>query len=263
MTSYPYNETFGLYFAILRKGEATPLLPESDEDTGVQSSRPAPGGGQGGRGGRGGGSAEAGEEPPASQAAETPRTPPRPVTVQIDFDDIHRRIISVPGVPVRQYSQLRAGLAGTVYYLEAGGGAAGGGGGGGGGSTLHRYRLSDRRAAPFVSSVADYEVSADGRKLLYRSGGGGGGRGGRGAGGAAGAGPGLFVVDADRTPPQANAGRLDVQLRMYLEPKAESSRRAGATSATTSTCRTCTAPTGRRWRRCTDRCCRTSTIAPI
>ena len=37
----------------------------------------------------------------------------------------------------------------------------------------------------------------------------------------AGGGPGLFVVDADRTPPQANAGRLDVQLRMYLEPKEE------------------------------------------
>ncbi len=215
MTSYPYNETFGLYFAILKKGEPTPLLPESDEDTGVQSSRPGPGGAPGGgRGGRGGGGGDATEEQPPSQSNEPPRAPQRPVTVVIDFDDIHRRIVAVPGVPVRQYSQLRAGLAGTVYYLEAAAGA------GGGGSTLHRYRLADRRAAPFVNGVADYDVSADGRKLLYRSGGGGGGRGGRG-GAPAGGGPGLFVVDADRTPPQANAGRLDVQLRMYLEPKEE------------------------------------------
>ena len=215
MTSYPYNETFGLYFAILKKGEPTPLLPESDEDTGVQSSRPGPGGAPGGgRGGRGGGGGDATEEQPPAQSNEPPRAPQRPVTVAIDFDDIHRRIVSVPGVPVRQYSQLRAGLAGIVYYLEAAAGA------GGGGSTLHRYRLSDRRAAPFVNGVADYDVSADGRKLLYRSGGGGGGRGGRG-GAPAGGGPGLFVVDADRTPPQANAGRLDVQLRMYLEPKEE------------------------------------------
>ena len=42
----------------------------------------------------------------------------------------------------------------------------------------------------------------------------------RGAGAPA-AGPGLFIVDADRTAPQAGAGRLDVTLRMYLEPKEE------------------------------------------
>ena len=35
-----------------------------------------------------------------------------PVTVQIDFDGLQQRIISVPGVPERQYSQLRAGVAG-------------------------------------------------------------------------------------------------------------------------------------------------------
>jgi tricorn protease len=105
-----------------------------------------------------------------------------------------------------------------VYYLEA---AAGGGrGGAGGGATLQRYRISDRRAATFVSGVAQYDISADGRKLLYRTGGGAGGRGGRGAG-AAPAGVNLFLVDADRTPPQAGQGRLDVSLRMYLEPREE------------------------------------------
>ena len=31
----------------------------------------------------------------------------------------------------------------------------------------------------------------------------------------------LFIVDADRTPPQAGAGRLTVSLRMYLDRKAE------------------------------------------
>jgi len=223
MTSYPYNETFGLYFAILKKGEPTPLLPESDEDGGVQSSRPTPGG-QGGRGGRGGGGGgEAGDDPAAgAQATETPRAPQRPVAVQIDFDDIHRRIISVPGLPVREYSRLKAGLAGTVYYLEPSGAGGGGrGGGGGGGNVLQRYRLSDRRASAFIQNVADYDVSADGRKLLYRSGGGGGGRGGRGGAPAAGGGPGLFIVDADRNPPQAGVGRLEAQLRMYLEPKEE------------------------------------------
>jgi len=141
------------------------------------------------------------------------------VTVQIDFDGLQQRILAIPGVPVRDYSRLKAGLAGTVYYLETGGVADDGGAGGG--SSIVRYRLSDRRAATFVASAADYTVSADGRKLLYRAGGGGGRGGGRAGGGAAPAGPGLFLVDADRTPPPAGQGRLNATLRMYLEPKEE------------------------------------------
>ena len=40
MTSYDREETFGLYFAVLKKGEPSPLLPESDEDPGVGSAPP-------------------------------------------------------------------------------------------------------------------------------------------------------------------------------------------------------------------------------
>ena len=35
MTSYDHETTFGLYFAVLRKTDPSPLLPESDEDRGV------------------------------------------------------------------------------------------------------------------------------------------------------------------------------------------------------------------------------------
>lgn len=223
MTSYDHDENFGLYAAVLKKGEPSPLLPESDEDRGVGSAPSFPGGG-GGRGVRPGAAPDA--SAPADQTeqpAQSPRGPRTPVTVQIDFDGLQQRIVSVPGVPERQYSQLRAGVAGAVYYLEAGaaGRGRGGPGGGGGGSELHRYRLSDRRAALFVTGVADYDVSADGHKLLYRTAGGFGG--GRGQAAPAGPPPApqLFLVDADRNPPQAGQGRLNVALRMYLEPKEE------------------------------------------
>src|SRR5262249_53315261 len=195
MTSYDHDENFGLYLAVLKKGEPSPLLPESDEDKGVGSAPPGGAGGFG-RGGRGG--APDADPAQAEGAAQTPRAPRAPVTVQIDFDGLQQRIISVPGVPERQYSRLRGGGGGRFYSLDpAARGEGRGGGFGGGGETLQRYRLSDRRAAQFVTGVADYDVSADGHKLVYRTGGGfGGGR------GRSGPRPG-----AGRGPPRLPAGR--------------------------------------------------------
>ncbi|HLW77521.1 MAG TPA: PDZ domain-containing protein, partial [Bryobacteraceae bacterium] len=220
MTSYDHEEDFGLYLAILKKGEASPLLPESDEDRGVGS---APAGG-GGRGARGGGAAAGEQNDSQTPVARGPRVP---VNVQIDFDGFQQRIMAIESVPARQYSELKAGAAGTVFFLESSARTNGGGGGrgaAGAGNTLQRYRLSDRRAAPFMTGASEYDVSADGHKLVYRTAGGGGGGGGRGRGGNGGGatGPSLFLVDADRqAPPQAGAGRLAAQLRMYLEPKEE------------------------------------------
>ena len=221
MTSYDHDENFGLYFAVLKKSDASPLLPESDEDRGVGTGRRSlpPG--------TCAGDAAVGAAPvdPAAAAdqPQAPRGQRQPVTVTIDFDGLAKRIISVPGVPERQYSQLRSGTDGMVFFLDAttrgqnGGGAAAGTGGG---TELVRYRLCDRRMMTFVAGVTGFEVSADGRKLVYRAAGGGGGAG-RGAGAAGPPTPSLFIVDADRTPPQPGAGRLSFSLRMYLDPKEE------------------------------------------
>jgi tricorn protease len=226
MTRNDHTENFGLYLAVLKKGEPSPLLPESDEEGMVIASR-SPGdsstpnafGGRGGRGGRGAGSDSAGGAIDESRPAPAFRAPR--VNVQIDFDGLAQRTIAVSTIPEREYSRLRTGAAGTVYYIEAGAGGGGGGrGGAGGGSILHRFTLRDRRDVSFVTGVVDYDVSLDGHKLIYRSGGGGGGgRGGAGGGGAQG--PQLFLVDADRQPPQAGQGRLNVQLRAYIDPKLE------------------------------------------
>src|SRR5947207_901458 len=215
MTSYDHDENFGLYLAVLKKSDSSPLLPESDEDRGVGTGRRSlpPGVCAGDIR-----AAAATYATPGEQVTPAARGPRAPVSVTIDFDGLQHRVISVPGVPERQYSELHSGADGIVYYLEA---AARAQGPGGAGNELIRYRLCDRRATTFVSGVTAYEVSADGRKLVYRAAGGGGG-GGRGP--AAGGGPptpSLFIVDADRTPPQSGAGRLSVNLRMYLEPKDE------------------------------------------
>lgn len=226
MTSYDRETTFGLYFAVLKKTDPSPLLPESDEDRGVGTgTRRLPpgacaedagggGGGAPGGGGEGGGGGGGGQ-----------RGPRPPITVQIDFDGLSQRIIAVPSVPERQYLDLQAGVDGQVFYMEAPrptGGGGGGGFGGGGGNELMRYRLCERRATTFAPNVAAYEISADRRKLVYRAAGAGGGPGGGpGGGGGTPPPPQMFLVDADRTPPQPGSGRLNVSLRMYLEPKEE------------------------------------------
>ncbi|MFZ1702155.1 MAG: PDZ domain-containing protein [Pyrinomonadaceae bacterium] len=197
MTSYDRETNYGLYLAVLKKGDPSPLLPESDEDKGITTAPPPRTA-----------NTPAGENPGGESPAARPRGA---VTVQIDFDGIAKRTISITGIPTRQYTGLQAGADGTVFYLESAGQ-------GGGGNTLIRYRLSDRRAANFVSSVSAFSVSADGKKLIYRSAGGGGQGGGQGGTPPA---PSIFIVDADRPPPQAGAGRVAVNLRMYLEPKEE------------------------------------------
>jgi tricorn protease len=129
--------------------------------------------------------------------------------VTINFDNLQQRILAVPGIAERDYAQLRAGPAGTVFFVEplpATGTGGGGAGGGAGGGTLHRFQLSARRAAAFAQGVAQYVVSADGRKLLYRTGG---------------AQAGLYLVEADRAVPAAGTGRLSVALRAYVDPREE------------------------------------------
>ena len=149
MSSYDHQEDFGLYLAILQKGAASPLLPESDEDSGVAAE------------GDKSGAADAAK--PAAKGAK-PATAAAPSATRIDFDGLQSRIVSVGGIPERQYSLLKSGVAGTVYFLEAASGAPPGSGG-----TLQRFKLSERKATAFATGVADYAVSADGKKLVYRA----------------------------------------------------------------------------------------------
>jgi tricorn protease len=193
MTNYERPRESALYVAVLRKGDPTPFPPESDDEgstpTALPSAPPISVG-----------------PPRAANGAAITGDSVKPVrqAVTIDFDGIAQRILAVPGVAPRDYSLLTAGAAGTVFFWEnvpetgtADRTAPGG--------PIHRYVLRDRKAAVFAPSAVQFTVSADGKKLLYRTGGAQGG---------------LFLVDATGAP-AAGSGRLNSALRMYLEPQAE------------------------------------------
>lgn len=218
MTSYDREETFALYAVVLAKDGATPFPPESDEDAGVATGEKGEAKGEAkgdAKGAKPGAGAGAGAGPGAKDAA--PGTPP----VRIDPDGIGARIVAAPGLPTRAYTGLQAGVAGTVFVLELPAGAEAARGGPAPASTLHRYKVADRKAAVFANDVASYAVSADGRKLVWRVAAPGGGPGGPPAAGAPSAPPTLYLVDADKTPPTAGSGKLPYSLRMWLEPVAE------------------------------------------
>jgi tricorn protease len=94
----------------------------------------------------------------------------RDAAFAIDFADIDQRILSFP-LPAGNYAGLSAGAAGQLFYLTRAEAEAGGRGGPGGGATLNRYDMERKRAAVVQAGVAGYELTPDGRKLLYSTGG--------------------------------------------------------------------------------------------
>jgi len=90
-----------------------------------------------------------------------------------------------------------------IFFAESRAGG-GGGRGGAGGNVLHRYNLKEREDRDFLTGLSFYTLSGDRKKLLYRSG------------------QNWSVVDSDKGPPQASAGRINVAgLRLRVDPPAE------------------------------------------
>jgi len=143
MTSYDRPVTRALYLALLRDDEPSPFLPKSDEE-------------------RGEGDAETSEsQKPEEQSPDGQSSDDQAPEVVIDFDGMNRRIISVPGLPLRNYLGLVEGSEGHVFVSEAPAR--------GQGFTLKRYSLEDAEAEDFLEGVSTATASHDRKKLLVRA----------------------------------------------------------------------------------------------
>jgi tricorn protease len=167
-----YTPTRAVYIVVLKKDQASPLAPESDEEKGSDakpdtsdkpSDHPAMAMSQEPQ------QQPAGESPAAKGEAKPDAAKPAKVTVAIDFDGIDQRILALP-LPVRNYIGLQAGAAGTLFVGEASNDPSSRFGGAG--RTVSRFELSVRRAQPLLTGVRAFVVSADGKKMLYSQGGG-------------------------------------------------------------------------------------------
>ena len=119
--------------------------------------------------------------------------------VEIDFDGLDQRIVALP-IPAKNYRGLWAGKEGTLFLVagplvdvEAGPPPL----------SVSRFDLKSRKTEPLLEGVSAFALSANGEKVLYRSG------------------PAWFIVSSDKAP-KAGDGALAMKgLKVYVDPKAE------------------------------------------
>jgi len=162
MTSFDRPITRALYLTLLSADEPSPFLARSDEE---------------------GGAAAVEERGEASDD----------VTVRIDFDGIERRILDVPGLPVRDYRSLVPGPEGTVFFTEATDD----------GVALRKYDVAEREATDFLPRVTYATSSEDRSSILVRSG------------------STWRIVDTERAPATEDGTLALGDLRVRVEPRAE------------------------------------------
>jgi tricorn protease len=159
-----------VYMAVLSATEPSPLLPESDEENRREDKK-------------------------EDNADKSNKDKEKKIDVKIDFTGIDQRILAL-NVPVREYSGIKAGKEGMIFYLEAIANEEG--------LALNRYTLKEREAKKILSGVENYDVSADGEKLLYGL-----------------KGQQWFIVDANGEI-KPGEGKLNTEeMQMYVDPLAE------------------------------------------
>lgn len=152
---------------------------------------------------------------------------------KIDFAGMDQRIIAFP-IVAGGLSNLQAGSANQVYYLSRANtdGPGGGRGGFGGGASLHRYDIEKKKDDTVQAVCMGYELTPDGKKMLYStspgnwfiasSGGGGGGMAAMLGGGGRGRPGGAATPASTGDSGSEGTGKLNLEaIEVRMDPRAE------------------------------------------
>ncbi|HKQ79792.1 MAG TPA: PDZ domain-containing protein [Blastocatellia bacterium] len=141
MSALPHQTTRSVYVVVLKKGEPSPLAPESDEEKIAEEKK---------------------DEAPKAPAKK------EPVTVTIDFDRISQRILALP-IPARNYIGMSVAKPGLLFIAE-------GGASGllallsGEPYTIHKFELDKKKFDKVQDGVTAFTLSANGEKMLVGQG---------------------------------------------------------------------------------------------
>jgi tricorn protease len=207
MTSDLYQVTSNIYAAVLSSTEASPIAPElGDEKTAAEKQADAKkdkySSEKDGK--------EGGTDSDEESSKGKPPEPPKPV--KIDLAGIETRIVALP-LPAAVYTGLATGLKGSLYFLER----PQSGRFGDRGATLNRWILEDRKTEKLAERVTQFELSADGKKMLLAI------SGRRPDDGATGEGSPLkWVIAPADAPVKPDEGALSLaDMKVRVEPSAE------------------------------------------
>jgi tricorn protease len=189
LSSYQHPVLRSIYATVLKKGDPSPVEPQSDEEKAASDEK----------------SKEAEkakgadkDKKDADKAKESEKKD-EAVKVTIDLEGIGQRIVALP-IRAANYVALESGKTGVLFLSEvvdvprftepalA---------------TVTKFDLSTRKTEPFVSGTNGFSVSANGEKALYRQG------------------PAWFIAATSAAPkPGEGALKLD-QMEVYSDPRAE------------------------------------------
>jgi tricorn protease len=136
-----YANTTQIVVVPLRRDVASPLAPRNDEDKGK-------------------GAEEAKEQPKTEAQTAQPAVAPAPI--QIDLDDFEQRAVVLPP-EAGNYAALSAAEGKVVYLRTPRTGAPPDSKG-----TVVYFEFEDRKEETVVDGVDEFQLSADGKKLLVR-----------------------------------------------------------------------------------------------
>ncbi|HDH97493.1 MAG TPA: hypothetical protein ENF73_07185, partial [Proteobacteria bacterium] len=181
--AYILKDITKIYAVTLTKDEPSPFEPESDE-----------------------------EEPEAEESKDKDKSDKEKggdgdrkdgkKEFRIDIDGIEHRIVAFP-IGSGSYGRLKAN-AENIFFLSTPAEPLGGWGKAEKRSVLRRFNLKDRKLETVISGIEGYDLSANGKKILYFA---------KNA---------IGIIDAGVKGKRAGEGKLDLSsLEMYLNPPEE------------------------------------------
>ena len=126
-----YRKSNSIYLVTLQSQTISPLVKESDEE-------------------------QIKKEEKENDKDKDAKKTETPASLKIDWDGIQNRIIDIP-VKSGNYAQLAAGNGDDIFYIDYSDD---------GGGTLHKYNFK-KRADTEVMPMDGYNLSADGKKMLF------------------------------------------------------------------------------------------------
>jgi tricorn protease len=183
-----------IYAVVLKKGDPSPVEPQSDEEKAGEEKKDSAGGDQ---------AKEADKSKEAEKGKEGEKKKEEGVKVVIDLDGIGQRIVALP-IKAARYESLDTGKAGTLFLSDivdvprfreptfA---------------TVTKFDFKTRKTEPFLSGIRAFAVSANGEKVLYSQG--------------LGPAQSWFIAKTDAAPKPGEGALKLGEMEAYVDPRAE------------------------------------------